>query len=76
MERANHLWFDREHEERQMPLTAQVLRSLRGNFLQAPQIGEWAKHVYEQEEKVNNPEKAKWQSGTRTSYLRGVRTHG
>lgn len=76
LERTNHLWFDREFDERQVPVTAQVARSLRGDFLQAPQIGAWARQLVEMKEREINPEKAKWQSKPRTSYLLGVRTHG
>ena len=74
--RRNTYGFDGEYEERQYPKSQQVINSKRGDFLQAPQVGEWAKKLADAERYRKNPEFAKYADGVRRSYLEHGRHYG
>lgn len=68
--------FDRETQEVQKKIPKQVGRSLRGDFLSAPMLGEWQVKKTLRESSAQNPNMAPYNDGQATSYLRHSRHYG
>jgi hypothetical protein len=68
--------FDKETQELQRPVTDQVIRSFRGDFLSAPKIGEWAAEEFRRRSTALNPEMAAYNDGKARNWMLHGRHYG
>ena len=68
--------YDKETQEVQKPVTAQVNRSRRGDFLSAPMIGEWQQEKWRRHSSASNSMMAAYNSGRATNWMVHHRHYG